>query len=46
VEDGRLDHTDFADFTGWNVVRTLTAANPTFFAGTALGGIAAPPSTR
>ena len=42
VESGNIDESDFADFTGWNVARTLTAANPSFFAGTALQGITVP----
>jgi hypothetical protein len=44
VEDGRIDASDFADFTGWNVIRSLTATNPEFFAGTVLEGVT-PPQT-
>jgi hypothetical protein len=42
VQDGRIDATDFADFTGWNVIRSLTATNPAFFAGTVLEGVTPP----
>jgi predicted TIM-barrel fold metal-dependent hydrolase len=37
VEDGHLSGDEFRDFTCGNVVRMLTAANPTFFDGTAVG---------
>src|SRR5262249_42553243 len=36
VEDGHLDADAFRDFTFGNVVRFFTAANPEFFAGTAV----------
>jgi hypothetical protein len=39
VEHGHLDEADFAEFTCGNVVRTLTALNPGFFAGTAIEGV-------
>jgi hypothetical protein len=39
VEHGHLDEADFAELTCGNVVRTLTALNPGFFAGTAIEGV-------
>jgi predicted TIM-barrel fold metal-dependent hydrolase len=38
VEDGLLDPADFREFTCGNVVRTMTATNPSFFEGTAVSG--------
>ncbi len=36
VDDGLLDEDEFRAFTFGNAVRMLTAANPDFFAGTAV----------
>ena len=39
VEDGLLDPADFREFICGNVVRTMTATNPSFFDGTAVSGV-------
>jgi predicted TIM-barrel fold metal-dependent hydrolase len=39
VEHGHLDEAEFRDFVCGNVVRAMTATNPSFFAGTAVKGI-------
>ena len=38
VDDGLLDEDEFRAFTFGNAARMLTAANPDFFAGTAIAG--------
>ena len=36
VDEGRIDEDEFSDFTYGNIVRFLTAANPSFFDGTVI----------
>ena len=46
VDEGLLDEAQFRDFTCGNIVHMLTAANPDFFAGTAVSDVATPSSSR
>ena len=46
VDDGLLDEDEFRAFTFGNAVRMLTAANPDFFAGTAIADAVIPTTDR